>query len=521
MINEAKLLDSGDIIQISHTIYTHDLILKAHTRFIEYKEKGIILKGDFNSNSWWCKDILGLPRISFDVENIIQERLKLLGVSITEFKNIIRCYAAMLFGTIVLTSIRERINTVLKLVSAYKVELNTQEYGYIEEFLDFLQLNEEEIEDVLNLIMYKNYKRGKRKMANFIVYFLFEKSINMFWEEASHENKLKYFPLYFWVNVTFRIPLRVTEMLVTSYNCWEKDEYGNAYKLRLYRTKLKQGTKVKKVSYLVEDDYYQETFIIKDEKIIDAIKYYQKGTCENVRDFLFDSEYGRKSHNKKYSRDILYDLLEEYYNNYFQKTKCFNFEKYVCGINEFEKIRIGDSRVLALINLRLFGASMVDCKKLAGHANINTTDHYFSNLDDYIKGMSLLSYKRLRNKRQLEYERQIKGAKEDLIDECTSKTHRLDPNNVEDCIKMGCLENCVGCSYRVVSKKQAEIEFKSFERQLQDETKSFRVYIEKIRGIKGFDNTMESIILSIQNKAQQYSSAFIQKVRKDEETWEE
>ena len=47
--------------------------------------------------------------------------------------------------------------------------------------------------------------------ADFNTYLKFNEILNAFWAVATESQKLFYFPLYFWWNLTAILPLRVTE----------------------------------------------------------------------------------------------------------------------------------------------------------------------------------------------------------------------------------------------------------------------------------------------------------------------
>ena len=91
-------------------------------------------------------------------------------------------------------------------------------------------------------VSYQLNTKKKRKLAQFQSYFLFNDILNDYWvKPLSDEERLFYYPLYLWWQITAVVPLRPREFLLTQRNCLtEKD---GKYYLTLRRNNLKEKTR--------------------------------------------------------------------------------------------------------------------------------------------------------------------------------------------------------------------------------------------------------------------------------------
>ena len=99
----------------------------------------------------------------------------------------------------------------------------------------------EQLDELLTVSYQLNTKK-QRKLAQFQSYFLFNDILNDYWvKPLSDEERLFYYPLYLWWQITAVVPLRPREFLLTQRNCLtEKD---GKYYLTLRRNNLKEKTR--------------------------------------------------------------------------------------------------------------------------------------------------------------------------------------------------------------------------------------------------------------------------------------
>ena len=84
-----------------------------------------------------------------------------------------------------------------------------------------MDLLEHQIEQIVsNIKLVKYDEKAQRKLSPIINYLVIENEINYIYRDGCDEETFKkWFPIYFWVNITFILPLRATEMLLTTKKC--------------------------------------------------------------------------------------------------------------------------------------------------------------------------------------------------------------------------------------------------------------------------------------------------------------
>ena len=107
--------------------------------------------------------------------------------------------------------------------------------------------------------------------------------MNTYWEGASEVEKLFYFPLYFWWNLTAILPLRPTEFLLTPRNCIERKSGENILTIR--RTTLKGGKNITR--YRINSDYKLMKYGVTD-KLAAEVEWYVLKT-ENMSKSSLDT----------------------------------------------------------------------------------------------------------------------------------------------------------------------------------------------------------------------------------------
>lgn len=78
------------------------------------------------------------------------------------------------------------------------------------------------LEQFDNLFAIQNLQKSKkqRKLAQFQSYFAFNDILTDYWStQMPKEERLFYFPLYLWWQITAIVPLRPREFLLTQRNC--------------------------------------------------------------------------------------------------------------------------------------------------------------------------------------------------------------------------------------------------------------------------------------------------------------
>ena len=114
----------------------------------------------------------------------------------------------------------------------------------------------------------------QRSLATFESYFRFDEIIKRFWDESNDEDeKLFFFPIWMWWNISGVLPLRPCEFVVTPRNCL--NEIDGKYTLTVRRNR-KKGTEKSK-SYKISSDYELNRYSI-PERLAKEIQWYLEAT---------------------------------------------------------------------------------------------------------------------------------------------------------------------------------------------------------------------------------------------------
>ena len=469
------------------------------------------IEGDFDSDKWMGYSGVKKYGIDFSLDSIgyNQHIGKEFGITIDTMKNMLRCFVIVCHGKYVHETIAQtKIGAVKEFLLKYKdkgFKLNKEEKAAIIQFLGFISTPENQIEQIILRI---GSKEGtdvrQRKLAPIINYLVIEDAIDQIYRDGCDDIVFKkWFPIYFWIKITFILPLRATEMLLTPKDCIYR-ENGKIF-LKVRRTNLK-GSGEKNVYYNVDKDYTIFTYNIPNIEAIYYIEKYLKLTSSQDRRFLF--EYNEWMVNDMLSRAAFNHLLEEFIKETIIGNTKYDFVKYASGITEFEVVTAGDSRPIAMANLYFQKSGADICRQLAGHVNIDTSAGYYTNISDTIWASSIIELQK-----KLDYERRYtqevyEGSKNTCVDVskamCTSRKRLIDEENIDDCIEQDHLEDCMGCKFYRPTSKELETFLEFQQKKADDSSKKVIESMNKIMKIKKQNMTLEELFLAAQTDGTRY-----------------
>ncbi|MBP3898794.1 MAG: hypothetical protein J6D57_13295 [Mogibacterium sp.] len=382
-------------------------IENAEIRFDELAALGVIRRDcSFDDPVWYTTDEysnIGL-HFTFDEESYGRHYREYFHLSFEDFLSYLKSYLTILFGKNALSTmqdfvldVRHLIATDIDEVADATARLSLSTPSLVSDFLSLLPEPYHDYKDIdLALDTYcarafDNKDINQRTLADFDSYFLFDSILKDFWKaELSDDDRLFYYPLYLWWNVTAVIPQRPREFILTERDCISRNADGS-YMLRLRKNKLKGGNK--SVSYNIENDYEVITLRIPEnlgleiERYIEMTEEYESTDLGTL--FVSDPHYRkwgqRKHRDSRYFtyvnlRTVVRVFYQEVIEEIYGLNVYYRYEPEHLRQGDICYIQLGDTRHIALINMMQQGGTPAAAMFLAGHDNINDAAHYYSNL---------------------------------------------------------------------------------------------------------------------------------------------
>jgi hypothetical protein len=496
-----------------------------HTReiFSDYCRRGIVLNNRFDDSEW---------RLSNEVKDVTFELLPFtgagtediqdwLGIDNREYTDCLKAYIVLKFGTFALGTLNSitKALTALTFRTADEAATITHNAPHISEFLLLLPGDSAERDRVAETLdeRVRAYQittgiQSRRVLEAWEHYLQFNKILSDFWLTASDDDKLFYFPVYFWWNLTAILPLRPTECLLTPRDCLD----GNILTIR--RTKLKGlGGKV---NYRIAQDYelcrYEITPALAAEiSSYIALTEYMPGTELDTL-LRLDAHYNRLRMSAA-ERNRYYT-----YNNMRMCLSTFSLE--IAGAVGFEvgSINLGDTRHLAMISLIISGGSPTICKELAGHADIAVSSHYYSNISTLVERVTFARLKKSKGggtefAGETQYPLARPAGMSRLTDGwCDSEALKV--GEVSECVKIvdgyGRLGECPACGHFWPDVQGMRLRFfdESDGKQCVNLDSAFLMrMVESVRKGIGCEEDITSAMLRLQHSCSHYGDCLTMK----------
>lgn len=561
--------------------YDEENIERSKNIFKNLNEDGIII-GNFDNTIWLMDDEYEKIRLRFEFDELkYAKEFKNRDIyTFEQFINSVKSYMVFSVTKYSISSLNICLTSLIKYaeVTDYfnkekskNIDINKLEITqlrFIEGYLNFIEFDgveyyrdliEEHIEYNLSVCYEKNNNKDKkssrRDLADFQSIFLFNKIIEDFWKYGDSKDKDKYLILYIWWKISNIIPLRLKEFCITPYDCIEV--YGDKYYIKLRRSKIKGNKGNNTITYKIDEDYSLNKYNTTKE-IYDLISKYKQIT-EPYRDnnnlLICYSTYrvhfvGKKynyeevSHiNNSFRRETLSTLLKRFFIEIIQGKYNYNIVEYNDFVlqriatlddegnaiemgfkpledKEITMFRTGDIRHCAIINMVLNDINPILVKDIVDHENINTTFHYFGNIDELVRCISYIKYKELcKNKPSIEKSKgnrsinvsanqifnQLEEVKSVEVDygRCSSKN--FINGKLNDCMFV---DNCEDCDFFIeekpLSKEELEIKLKILQLDIKMESQLLE---ELLKSYKNTSKMNEEVIrhsLKLQNSVELY-----------------
>ena len=394
---------------------------KGNRIFLDNKKRGIIIYGELNDDAWVVTDEYATFSLYYEIDEECQSFLDILGISLEDFVKNLKTYVIFKFGDLAFGTLRDFLYQLKHFIKTYdfKMRFFRDDYEYykanlIGEFFSLLKTGDESLlERVLGVLedleedMRKRSGSSQRMLASFESYFKFHDILKRFWNETTdmHE-RLFFFPVYLWWNLSGVIPMRPREFVLTPRDCLKKS--GDVWKLTIMKDKLKGAHKT--VAYKIEDDYQRVTYRIPDE-MANLINWYIEETKEypvNELNTLFiaDTHYEHwgccTSYTSRYFTYVnmctcLRYFFEQIVNERYNYQIVYDKKDRYLAQDEIHYIYLGDTRHLAMINMVMEGAPPMIAEILAGQNGTDIGAHYYSNVTEFVECKARRQYMKMIN----------------------------------------------------------------------------------------------------------------------------
>lgn len=516
--NVLRLIDIDETLvfytEHQYSIENREKFLKV---FQQMHDDGKI-RSNYGEQIWICSSDIKTFEIDFNyMEYEYKTHIgKELGISIGKMTDMLKCYCIYICGEFIFRTIGTKIKSIREFLVRfqdrdYKVKNN--EYITIIDFLNFIGTPEYQVMRIVDQIPYVMTSKAKqRELSHLINYMAVENELTDMYDVCtiSNEEFLYWFPIYFWAKVTFILPLRATEMLVTPYDCLEYR--NNQIFLNVRRTMLKKGQR--RVYYDIDKDYKIFCYRIPETDVVRNIEKYKRLTGLHQRRFLFD--YSKYSINNILSLQSFNGLLAEFVENRLIGNSKYDYSRFASGIKEFDVITAGDSRPIAMANLFYQDIGADICRQLADHTNISVSAGYYTNVGNTVLASSVMHLQRMLNQGYNPLQNQGANALQDNSS-CQSPRQPKKTGNITDCQESGCIGECFDCPHNEPSV--AELNKEMEERKQELERASKRI-IECMAKGKDIIDQLDKYFLDAHTGIARYKSACDKKAREELKTWQ-
>lgn len=497
--------------------------------FLFYTRRDVLTNRSFEDDIWEINNEKSHRTLCFDFsdEGYRRKAEAWIGCSPEIYRECAKTYVALRLGTLEMDSLHGIASAFCRMAESSAEEADTvhQQCGYAAEFLEMLPgagaARDTVIERLQEMYHEQNAKKSRQRLLlDFNSYFRFHDEINSFWDRAEEGEKLYYFPVFFWWNLTAVLPLRVTEFLMTPADCLKRKN-GVPY-IVVRRTRLKGG--FSPVTYKIDGDYEKYSYPV-SEKIAAAVEWYLERTAD-MEPSPIDSVFCRQAGSRH--RGDQYHICEGpfCYRDLNNALKMFYRE--VLTDRKIGRINLGDTRHIAMMNLIISGGSPSMCMELAGHEDVNISSHYYANMSNLVECATYELFRR-KEKGDAVY---LKGAPAYPLDQvgtcvkikggwCSSE--KVKKRDAGDCTKAmsdaGEIGDCASCRYFRPEMPGMVPDFynsKKGKQKVDADSWFLMQMIESVRKGIGCEDDIARAILRLQHSCGHYRTCILKGMESEE-----
>lgn len=378
--------------------------------FAELKGKGMIRNNSFSDNVWVGYYDLYEINIYFDFNiDVSQEMIlslkKYVLIKLYLKKNGV--YTAKIAYRHIKNMLDETNVFDIDTLSDFKKYIsNNQTVLYLSDCKEFLQFctSKDACEFYSKIKSFSIQRNPKsREIPDYESILKYDCLIRDFIDTGNIDLRIKYYPILIWWMISTIIPLRPSEFVLLKRNCIYKEK-DKCY-IHIERVKSRADRKKHDVPIMTEFQIPEALF----EFISDFID------CANEIDssdyLVSDSFYKRYLQKvKKRNKD---KITLQKFNILFKKFEkevvedIYHYEIVALGTvekdNQIERIRLGDTRHLAFMNMLMQGLNPLYIQRIGGHYTLEEQLSYCNHLDTFTSAKTYVLSKMLNNKNEVYY----------------------------------------------------------------------------------------------------------------------
>lgn len=378
--------------------------------FAELKGKGMIRNNSFSDNVWVGYYDLYEINIYFDFNiDVSQEMIlslkKYVLIKLYLKKNGV--YTAKIAYRHIKNMLDETNVFDIDTLSDFKKYIsNNQTVLYLSDCKEFLQFctSKDACEFYSKIKSFSIQRNPKsREIPDYESILKYDCLIRDFIDTGNIDLRIKYYPILIWWMISTIIPLRPSEFVLIKRNCIYKEK-DKCY-IHIERVKSRADRKKHDVPIMTEFQIPEALF----EFISDFID------CANEIDssdyLVSDSFYKRYLQKvKKRNKD---KITLQKFNILFKKFEkevvedIYHYEIVALGTvekdNQIERIRLGDTRHLAFMNMLMQGLNPLYIQRIGGHYTLEEQLSYCNHLYTFTSAKTYVLSKMLNNKNEVYY----------------------------------------------------------------------------------------------------------------------
>lgn len=370
--------------------------------FEECRGKGILENESFEEDRWYGYDPNNDVRVAFDF-NMMATRDVILRVKKYIIVKFGLCHAAMQSVNINMCYIKKMLSITHML-----------KMGYESDFADYIKEHNNSAEscrDFLSFTTLENaasyYKaiegiqrdaKRPRDIPDYESIILIDMIFKDYMGHCGFASRVRYYPLFIWWLLSTIIPLRPTEVLMLKRDCIYKrdnkfyihiDRIKNGGGRKKYAVPVMKEFQIPKEIYQFLDDYRDYVDSLDSGPYLIPYQLYVQKT---------QKAEGRKREriNTRHFSRLLDSFLAEIVEGQYQYVVVPVGSR--TDDNQIERIRMGDTRHLAFINMLMQGLNPLYIQRIGGHHKLEEQLHYCSHLEKFSTAKAYVLSKMLKNR---------------------------------------------------------------------------------------------------------------------------